>query len=1592
MSGTGDTAPVPPTSDGEPRQSGGSSERQENDGTQRMGERPIFPNRPDARSNVLSRFDQRGNQGRQRGTLDAAADDDGSRARNALQEAQRERRAALEPLFNRILESGLVNSESWLEDVWEEAKDLPQWQLIDVERYTDEIVEQLQEFLDNQDDEVLLDYDAQISIAAQARRVAARVRDVAADSVAKHVAKDAAALRRVAERLAELLPATPLQPETTGNSKRRMSAASGLDVVVDPLDPAHLAKLPKEDLIRLIKNQKLYLEETLAERDDTIEQYEGEIEDYKATERDLTRRVDRITTDAKKSKAFFEANLKRVAEIAYHRGRKDLVIDGSGPAPPLTNEDERNYEALLRQQGTDTLSPTTPSGQKGPSSLDAPPKDEFEDDRRQYYDDLQALMAELYEESAMSERYIAHIREGVHREALEMTLAGPASLGEAAPRPGTSSSHRTSATASSGSSREQLHTRLRIAEEECDALRAERDRYRAEDAIRSVDELDNLSPASRQRVADISEKSFKLINRVIRLLSRCGRQNSVFANTMVHVARMGEAGDNEETDEVQEALQRVVRLGARIARMEPDVYDQDFGEYGQFEPIEQFQDQWIPQVHAFLDTFNEQYGGLEALRERARVWDAAKPQDEQDRLSGSPQGRGSRRQSISSGSNNQGLLSRAASGLSGLLFGGGEQNRPDDQGPLYTDPNWALLHPDGPCEDCEPVERFPIDDDQDGRDPGLCACGDGAMVEPQSAETTKSSHSGVSRVSFAEANSPPSPAGALSSPTSTKSILRRRPARLDIELANADAGSDVSTRPRTPHPSRSLSGGRSTPGLRRGSDGVCLSSGTPGRPRTPARRHAVVNIPGLSPNQSPEARPPIRRRSTLSTADGTSSSSPGTITDPWQPCCRHHDEESRVCKCGGGCEDHWCCEHWRPIIGCRCDGTCDNHQCCQHFDAEEETCMCFASCTEHTECCSCGVKIQDDGTISCNCDSTCHQHAVCDHYTTDSPTPTCMVGCESLQTKGACDHPQVPGPIDTMIRECQLLCERHPCCEHWRMVDGRIYCACGKGCNAHRCCEHYEMVSDRTCGCGRYCETHKSLGLLKKRRQRDTALTGAPWKTDGNGNVRQGRLSIEVPRRRRRQGRLSPGSSLSGSTPTHRGASGYSCACRCRVRGRQNVLTAGNGQRFAFYICKKGSLRSEPAPSQHSELRSPVDPFVSSAAAFRRVDTLTPPRTESSRRTALSRVSQATKVSRAPSTASVGASSLERLPQDILLPPEHGVEYLSNMLPVGPGGRDSDRPPQGLRPMPPQTPTQRKRRLPRSPRLDFDPEGKTATEPPQDEGVGEEEKQGTVDPPELVPQGEQHQDEQRGQPQYEPRENERRDAEAQPVGAPPDKGGKQASGGQPSARRPTVAPPGETQGSPGRRPRRGGDDMAKTRRPKTAEPEHEPLGPLEELWSMAKTVICFLTWEQVYNAWRIGQYLLGLVYYAGRHNWDRYRKLRGQPALHPWAPVLPIDQIRQLVLWLMIVWFSITMIALQEERRLWLAANPRTARYMRGLRNRDPYPSWSPFQVDYSLLEPAFDRLSVCVHRAVFRPGLATLFGLGQNQLDEAVGNATGLA
>lgn len=99
--------------------------------------------------------------------------------------------------------------------------------------------------------------------------------------------------------------------------------------------------------------------------------------------------------------------------------------------------------------------------------------------------------------------------------------------------------------------------------------------------------------------------------------------------------------------------------------------------------------------------------------------------------------------------------------------------------------------------------------------------------------------------------------------------------------------------------------------------------------------------------------------------------------------------------------------------------------------------------------------------------------------------------------------------------------------------------------------------------------------------------------------------------------------------------------------------------------------------------------------------------------------------------------------------------------------------------------------------------------------------------------------------------------------------------------------------------------------------------------------------------------------------------------------MLPTDEIASFAMWLTLAWLLTMLIALYEERRVWLAANPRTAAYMRGLKGRNPYPSWSPFEVDYALLEPGLASTSVWLHRVYLRTGFAEALGLPESLWEE---------
>lgn len=136
-------------------------------------------------------------------------------------------------------------------------------------------------------------------------------------------------------------------------------------------------------------------------------------------------------------------------------------------------------------------------------------------------------------------------------------------------------------------------------------------------------------------------------------------------------------------------------------------------------------------------------------------------------------------------------------------------------------------------------------------------------------------------------------------------------------------------------------------------------------------------------------------------------------------------------------------------------------------------------------------------------------------------------------------------------------------------------------------------------------------------------------------------------------------------------------------------------------------------------------------------------------------------------------------------------------------------------------------------------------------------------------------------------------------------------------------------------------------------------------------IVRFFTWGQVENVRAVGRFTRdAALWYTNRL---------------PAVPRLPRDEFWSFLTWLALLWLAIMLIALHEERRLWLAANPVTAAYVRGLRLRRPYPWWSPFAVDYHLVGPALDGWTVFLHGLVFRPGLAGLLRAVRVAVPDAV-------
>lgn len=161
--------------------------------------------------------------------------------------------------------------------------------------------------------------------------------------------------------------------------------------------------------------------------------------------------------------------------------------------------------------------------------------------------------------------------------------------------------------------------------------------------------------------------------------------------------------------------------------------------------------------------------------------------------------------------------------------------------------------------------------------------------------------------------------------------------------------------------------------------------------------------------------------------------------------------------------------------------------------------------------------------------------------------------------------------------------------------------------------------------------------------------------------------------------------------------------------------------------------------------------------------------------------------------------------------------------------------------------------------------------------------------------------------------------------------------------------------------------------------------PAPALWRqilmLLYSLIRWLTWGQLVNLWIVSTFILSLLKYF----WDFLQHELASGMLTPdlrrrslrplQSPKIPGAALSSLWLWLLVAWSTAMLVSMKEERRLWLAANPRTASYLRGLSSRHPYPWWSPLEVDYAFLEPAWNGFSMWLYEAYLRVGISALAG-----------------
>lgn len=953
-------------------------------------------------------------------------------------------------------------------------------------------------------------------------------------------------------------------------------------------------------------------------------------------------------------------------------------------------------------------------------------------------------------------------------------------------------------------------------------------------------------------------------------------------------------------------------------------------------------------------------------------------------------------------------------GVEGSSAGGRRRGSLGYMPPTYIDLAWLRAHRNGPCRECVPVYRFPEALFPGGVDPGPCKCGPANTVSIHTAESRSSFSSGLppletsslglrsSRtrsVAFSDdhgAGDQDAPGGGSSSKPS-RGILKSSGS---IDTAKANASN--SRAPLTPYPRRAWS--------------------LPFRnaARLPFARHTQRSKPGWTSRSGRGMSLPPRQLSHDNAVP---------IMPVQKHCCEHFDKRKLVCSCKGECKGHWCCEHWDVTGVCKCKGTC-HVPCCKHWKQNTKWCGCKSLCAEHTskKCCPCGFK---PGIVPrmCACDNTCRDHAVCEHFRTYKPEElSCMAGCDAFRKNRKCKHGQV----------CQKTpCDAHPCCAHHVSEDSRAYCGCGKTCGSHVCCSHW-LPGFKTCECLGTCQDHlpvipeallqhfREVATLAEAQSTPSRMAARLYYPSGRMFPREEdepydwhqvvRANMDLLRTR---GFVGPNGNILAAPDYREAARARSQATRAALANLATLI-APPAPPGAFQASLRGGS-GDPGRSRGVRrrfgLRNDALPdmpeFDTGGFLSDSLLDFPGPRpdfgndededsTQSTTRTSSRSVAGA-------DAGHGGCGCKCRCQGDeyhVLTGPGgrfayyscRGLTYRGNDDGHEDDGVDSTRA-AGASSNPTSTAgSSFVSRLSRSEILtrhnSLQNSAAAGSQVGSQQGT---QSAGSRRGSQRGSQGFQsrvgsragsrqsfHSTASRFEAGQGSRRGSAKSGTASATGPIADD--QELNIGDQDEQRPAGGGGGGAPGGPG-----GNGRPLNPSRPD----RQPPANPWRQIWDFSWLLIRFFTYGQVANL----RAILSFAY--------DFTLLNIQQVLHflhlaqHWQrlpnPRFPHAKTISFMLWALLVWQLTMMIALGEERRLWLAANPRTAAYVRGLQFREPYPRWSLFQVDYALLQPALSGFSVWLHRLYFRPGMFSSLGhatgvvldaLSYSRVEEAVVHA----